>query len=272
MRPGADPLSVDEWLHEARAVSRLTHSNIVPVFEADVQDSQAYLVFEYVAGVTLAEQLHGKPRLKARDAVELMLGVLDGLSAAHAAGVVHRDLKPSNILIDAKGRPRVMDFGIAARMSDAGKPAQRIVGTPGYISPEAARGEAPAPVMDVFASAVMLAEMLSGQRLNYDADPWKAVRRVTEQELQLPGGLSADVDDKLRSIVQRGLSRDARARWPSAKAMMDALAEWLHPTAQGGRRRRRRRWTRRPWSSSCAACATRATSRPCRIRSRASSA
>ena len=231
LRPGTDPSSVDEWLHEARAVSRLTHANIVPVFEADVQEGQAYLVFEYVAGLTLAEQLHGKPRLKARDAVELMLGVLDGLLAAHAAGVVHRDLKPSNILIDAKGRPRVMDFGIAARVSDAGKP-QRIVGTPGYISPEAARGEAPAPVMDVFAAALMLAEMLSGQRLNHDPDPWKAVRRVTEQELQLPSGLNADVDDKLRAIVQRGLARDARARWPSAKAMMDALAEWLHPTAQ----------------------------------------
>lgn len=233
LRPGADRHSVDEWLHEARAVSRLTHANIVPVFEADVQDGQAYLVFEYVAGVTLAEQLHGKPRMKAREAVELMLGVLDGLLAAHAAGVVHRDLKPSNILMDAKGRPRVMDFGIAARMSDAGKP-QRIVGTPGYISPEAARGEAPAPAMDVFAAAVMLAEMLSGQRLNYDPDPWRAVRRVTEQELLLPAGLGADVDDALRAIVQRGLARDARARWPSAKAMLDALAEWLHPTAQAG--------------------------------------
>ncbi len=233
LRPGADRHSVDEWLHEARAVSRLTHANIVPVFEADVQDGQAYLVFEYVAGVTLAEQLHGKPRMKAREAVELMLGVLDGLLAAHAAGVVHRDLKPSNILMDAKGRPRVMDFGIAARMSDAGKP-QRIVGTPGYISPEAARGEAPTPVMDVFAAAVMLAEMLSGQRLNHDPDPWRAVRRVTEQELQLPAGLGADVDDALRAIVQRGLARDARARWPSAKAMLDALAEWLHPTAQAG--------------------------------------
>lgn len=228
LRPGTDALSVDAWLHEARAVSRLTHPNIVPVFEADVQEGQAYMVFEYVAGGTLSGRLRAKPPLAARDAVELMIGVLGGLQAAHAAGVVHRDLKPSNVLLDAAGRPRVMDFGIAARLSDADRP-QRVVGTPGYISPEAASGAPPGPQMDVFAAAVLLAEMLSGQRLNADADPWRAVRRVIEQDLVLPSGLSAEVDDKLRAIVQRGLARDVQQRWPSARAMQEALLEWLHP-------------------------------------------
>jgi eukaryotic-like serine/threonine-protein kinase len=228
---GAAPAHVEAWLHEARAVSRLTHPNIVPVFEADMQGGQAYLVFEYVAGVTLAERLRSGPRLRPREAVELMLGVLGGLQAAHAAGVVHRDLKPSNILIDAKGRPRVMDFGIAARVQEGGGAGQAysIVGTPGYISPEAAQGQAPSPVMDVFAAAVMLAELLSGQRLNADADPWRAVRRVTEQELLLPSGLDAAVDDALRAIVQRGLARESARRWPTAQAFHDALHEWLHP-------------------------------------------
>ncbi|HEY1090258.1 MAG TPA: protein kinase, partial [Burkholderiaceae bacterium] len=231
LRSGADAVSVDSWLHEARAVSRLTHPNIVPVFEADVQSGRTYMVFEYVPGETLTEHMRARSRLRARDAVELMLGVLEGLAAAHAAGVIHRDLKPSNILIDQKGRARVMDFGIAARLSDSGKP-QRIVGTPGYISPEAARGEPPAAPMDVFASAIMLAEMLSGERLNYDSDPWRAIRRVLDQDLLVPAGLNADVDDALRTIIQRGLARDARERWPSAQAMHDALGEWLSPTAQ----------------------------------------
>jgi eukaryotic-like serine/threonine-protein kinase len=225
---GAELANVEAWLHEARAVSRLTHPNIVPVFEADMQAGQAYLVFEYVSGPTLAERLRSGPPLRPRDAVELMLGVLDGLQAAHAAGVVHRDLKPSNILLDAKGRARVMDFGIAARLADASTP-QSIVGTPGYISPEAARGEAPCAQMDVFAAAVMLGELLSGQRLNADPDPWRAVRRVVEQDLTLPAGLNADVDDALRALVQRGLARDAAQRWPTAKALHDALHEWLHP-------------------------------------------
>ena len=90
----ADAVAVSEWLHEARAVSRLTHPNIVPVFEADEHDGRPYLVFEYVEGPTLAQARRGKPPMPARDAVELLLGVLDALAAAHEQGLVHRDLKP----------------------------------------------------------------------------------------------------------------------------------------------------------------------------------
>lgn len=236
LKPAAEPGSVDEWLHEARAVSRLTHASIVPVFEADTQAGSSYLVFEYVNGGTLSQRLRAGPVLSAAEAVTMMLGVLDGLIAAHAAGLVHRDLKPSNIMLDARGRPRVMDFGIAARISSAHGPAaeapNRVVGTPGYISPEAARGEAPHPQMDVFAAAVMLAEMLSGQRLNHDPDPWRAIQRVLTTDLELPWGLPVDVDDHLRAIVQRGLSRDAADRWPGAAELRDALAAWLRPAAE----------------------------------------
>ena len=228
----AEPGTVDEWLHEARAVSRLTHPNIVPVFEADTQGGRSYLVFEYVSGGTLSQRLRAGPRPTVVEAVTLMLGVLDGLAAAHAAGLVHRDLKPSNILLDPRGRPRVMDFGIAARVSPGTSTPARIVGTPGYISPEAARGGAPHPQMDVFAVAVMLAELLSGQRLNHDADPWRAIQRVQTTDLVLPSGLDPAVDDALRAIVQRGLAREPAARWPSAVQMRDALAAWLRPVAE----------------------------------------
>jgi len=231
----SEPGSVDEWLHEARAVSRLTHPSIVPVFEADTQGGHSYLVFEYVSGGTLTQRLRAGPKLTAAEAVTLMLGVLDGLTAAHAAGIVHRDLKPSNILLDARGRARVMDFGIAARVVSSSAAAtmapSRIVGTPGYISPEAASGAPAHPQMDVFAAAVMLAEMLSGQRLNHDPDPWRAVQRVQTTDLVLPSGLAPDVDDALRAIVQHGLARSREARWPSAALMREALAAWLRPVA-----------------------------------------
>ncbi|MBW8848482.1 MAG: HDOD domain-containing protein [Burkholderiales bacterium] len=232
LKPAAEPGSVDEWLHEARAVSRLTHPNIVPVFEADTQGGRSYLVFEYVSGGTLSQRLRAGPKLTAAEAVTLMLGVLDGLTAAHAAGLVHRDLKPSNILLDARGRARVMDFGIAARVSPQTDAPNRIVGTPGYISPEAARGAPAHPQMDVFAAAVMLAEMLSGQRLNHDSDPWRAIQRVQTTDLVLPSGLDPAVDDALRAVVQRGLAREPSARWPSAGVLRDALAAWLRPVAE----------------------------------------
>src|SRR5450830_560009 len=101
---GADANAIANWLREARSVSRLTHPNIVPVFEADVQDQQPYLVFEYVQGQTLAAVLGKRGALPPLEAVALMLEVLDALVAAHACGVVHRDLKPSNVLVDAAGR------------------------------------------------------------------------------------------------------------------------------------------------------------------------
>lgn len=229
--PSQESLSLDEWLHEARAVSRLTHPNVVPVFEADVADGKPYLVFEYVPGLTLRERVKLGGEFGAREAVELMLGVLEALSAAHQSGIVHRDLKPSNILLDASGRARVMDFGIAGRIAapaGAGAKPQRVVGTPGYMSPEAASGQPPSALMDVFSAALMLAELLSGQRLNEHVDPWAAIARVTQEDLILPSGLPAAVDDKLRTIVQRGLARDPGQRWPNALAFIGALNEWLH--------------------------------------------
>lgn len=224
MAPGAGQATVDQWLQEGRAVSRLSHPGIVQVFEADVIEGKPVLVFELVNGGTLLPLLRQAP-LPARRAVDLMVGVLDALVAAHAAGVVHRDLKPSNILLDPQGRPRVTDFGIAARVTDA--KATAIVGTPSYISPEAGRGEPPHPRMDVFAVAIMLAELLSGRRVNHDADPMRCLHRVLNEDLTLPDMPVGEVDDELRRIVQRGMSRDPEARWPSAAAMRDALLEWL---------------------------------------------
>ena len=237
--PGADAVAVSQWLHEARAVSRLTHPNIVPVFEAAEEHDQPYLVFEYVDGPTLAQARVGKKPMGAREAVQLMLGVLDALAAAHETGVVHRDLKPSNILLGSDGRPRVMDFGIAARVAQRDAPSNgrrregfdmaegRIVGTPGYISPEAARGAAPVAAMDVFAAGVVLGELLSGMPLMSETDPYRYVDRVQREDLALPAHVK--VDGTLRGIVQRAVSRDIGARYDSARSMHIALQSWLKP-------------------------------------------
>ncbi|RQP22071.1 serine/threonine protein kinase [Piscinibacter terrae] len=235
MRPaaGTDAAAVNQWMHEARAVSRLTHPHIVPVFEADMHGQQPYLVFEYVAGRTLSEHLKARGPLPAREAVQLVVGVLDALQAAHAAGVVHRDLKPSNILVDGAGRARVMDFGIAAHVKDGGN--QKVVGTPGYMSPEAAHGEAPTPAMDVFSTALVLAEVLSGKPVIAERDAYRAIYRVAHEDLKLPGGLPSEVDDKLRAVLMRGMARDASQRHASAAKFRGDLQDWLDGTAGGGK-------------------------------------
>ncbi len=222
---GAAASEVSQWLNEARAVSRLTHPNIVPVFEADTRDDQPYLVFEFVDGPTLAQARRGQGAMPPRDAVAVVMGVLDALATAHERGVVHRDLKPSNVLLGQDGRPRVMDFGIAAHVAGGGDGL--IVGTPGYMSPEAARGESPAPAMDVFAAGMLLGELLAGFPLLRESDPYRAVARVQKEDLALPTGVR--VDDALRAIVARAVARDPSQRYDGARSFHAALAEWARP-------------------------------------------
>ncbi|EHR71304.1 HDOD domain-containing protein,protein kinase family protein [Burkholderiales bacterium JOSHI_001] len=239
MAPGAAAVALEPWLHEARAVSRLTHPHIVPVFEADETQGQAYLVFELVRGPTLSQALREHGAMPPRQAVTLMVGVLDALATAHTQGIVHRDLKPSNILLDDAGRARVMDFGIAARTGAPREPgrtedAWTIVGTPGYMSPEAAAGAAPAPAMDVFAAGLVLVQMLSGTPLLRERDPMRALERVRNEDLVVPE--ITGVDAQLRALLQQTLQRNPAQRLASASGFRDALAQWLTaggPAAEG---------------------------------------
>jgi serine/threonine protein kinase len=228
----AEMSAVHEWLNEARAVSRLTHPHIVPVFEADQHEGQAYLVFEYVPGPTLAELLRSRGALPAHEAATLMLGVLDALKTAHADGIVHRDLKPSNILVDAGGRARVMDFGIAVRISE--RQDLRICGTPGYMSPEAARGEPASPSMDVFAAGMTLGQVLAGTPLLRERDAMRAIHRVQHEDMAWPEVLPMPVDDALRAIVMRAVARDPGLRYADAAAFHVALLQWQQPQAEPG--------------------------------------
>lgn len=232
MRPveDQDPSVLEHWLREARHVGRLAHPFIVPVFEADVQGRQPYIVFEYVPGKTLAEHLAQQGRCTPHDAVALMVDVLDGLQAAHQAGIVHRDLKPSNIMIDTQRHARVMDFGMAAPVQ-AVPDSQLASGTPAYLAPEAAAGAAPAPAMDVYSAALVLVELLTGRPLIHQKDAWQALYRVANETLVLPEDLGPGVDDALRAILQRAMAREPGQRYPSVAEFRDALRAWAAPAS-----------------------------------------
>jgi|CXWL01.1.fsa_nt_gi serine/threonine protein kinase len=237
---GVDDRALAQWLQEARSVSRLQHANIVPVFEADVQDQQPYLVFEYVAGRTLADLIRKQGALPSADAARLMIDVLDALVVAHAAGVVHRDLKPTNILINGAGKAMVTDFGIAERTSNSADPRAGTpgCGTPGYLSPEAAVGASPCATMDIFSAGIVLVEMLSGKPLIAERDPYRAIYQVVHEQLMLPADLPREVDDRLRAIAMRALAREPAQRHASAQVFRDELARWAAsasgaPSAEG---------------------------------------
>lgn len=242
LRPSAvaDDVAVKQWLQEARSVGRVKHPSIVPVFEADIHEQYAYLVFEYVAGDTLAQILSRRGALPAREAAALMMDVLDAIAVAHTEGVVHRDIKPSNILVDSSGRARVMDFGIAARVrNQADKAAVAVGGTVGYMSPEALAGAQPAPSMDLFACGLVLAELLLGKPLIQESDSNRALYRTAHEQLALPEEMPGEVDDTLRSLVNRALARDPQQRFGDARSFFNALNTWRMPPAavseaQGG--------------------------------------
>ena len=232
MRPvqDQDPSVLEQWLREARHVGRLAHPFIVPVFEADVQGRQPYIVFEFVPGKTLAEHLAQQGRCAPHDAVALMVDVLDGLQAAHQAGIVHRDLKPSNIMVDTQRHARVMDFGMAAPVQSA-PDAQLASGTPAYLAPEAAAGAAPTPAMDVYSAALVLVELLTGRALIHQKDTWQALYSIANEVLVLPKDLGPGVDDGLRAILQRAMACEPGARYSSAGDFRDALRAWAAPAS-----------------------------------------
>ena len=228
---GQDAAAVlEHWLREARHVGRLAHPHIVPVFEADVQGQQPYIVFEYVPGCTLGEHLERQGRCAPHDAVSLVVDVLDGLQAAHAAGIVHRDLKPSNVMVDAQRNARVMDFGLAAAVAST-PDAQLASGTPAYMAPEATASMPPAPAMDIYSAALVLVELLTGRPLIHQTDTWQALYRIANDRIELPEDLGSGVDDALRAILQHALARDPAQRYASAAEFRDALQAWAAPVS-----------------------------------------
>src|SRR5271154_1435043 len=159
------PGDVEAYMAEARALAKLDHSNIVPVYDVGrTNDGLCYVVSRYIEGTDLADRVRqGRPTF--RESVELAAVAAGALHHAHTRGAVHRDVKPANILIGTSKEPWVADFGLALKDEDYGKGA-RLAGTPAYMSPEQARGEGHrvAGRSDLFSLGVVLYELLTGRK------------------------------------------------------------------------------------------------------------
>ena len=156
---------VRRFIGEAKSVARLSHQNVVAVFDQGSDGPFLYLAMEYVPGRTLKEMLRERGRFTPAAALDIMAGVLDGLAAAHASGIVHRDVKPENVLLTADGRMKVADFGLArAQAAAAHTRAGLIIGTVAYLAPELVTGGGPGPRSDVYSAGVVLFELLTGRQ------------------------------------------------------------------------------------------------------------
>lgn len=213
-------------LSEARTISKLRHPNVVPIFDAGEQDGDPYLVFEYIEGRNLAEMLKADGAMPSGKAADMMRQVADALAQSHALGIIHRDLKPSNILLDARGTPRVMDFGIAVRVSGDAPEAQKCLsGTPFYMAPEYVTKQAISAKNDVFAAGLILLEMLTGKRAVQGDSLAKILYNVSCTPVTIPA--SAGIDERLGSIILKCCALDPDLRYPSATQLAEALSTFL---------------------------------------------
>lgn len=222
-----DPAKNQALLAEARAVGRMRHPNIVPIYEAGEESGDPYLVFEYVPGKNLAEFFRQSGALPPVKAVTTLRAILDAVAHAHAQGIIHRDLKPSNILLDDDGTPRVMDFGIATPIQGASEGSAQVTGTPAYMAPEYILHRAVSERSDVFSAGVILFEMLLGRRA-FVGDSLNAVmQRIAEQDIVVPE--DAGIDERLCTILLKATARDPALRFQTASQFAEALDNYLTP-------------------------------------------
>ncbi len=220
-------LKIGALIQESHTVSRLQHPNIVPIFEAGEHDSNPYLVFEYVEGKTLAQMLKEEGALPVPRAIQIIQQVLDAIAYAHQHQIIHRDLKPSNILMNPEGVPRVMDFGIATRISGAAIQGNEMAGTPAYMAPEYINTREVSVKGDIFAAGLILYEMVTGKRAVQGNDIFQILNKIIAGPIFNPAEASEFIDEKLGDIILKALAPNPLDRYASAQEMRDALHAYM---------------------------------------------
>lgn len=246
----ADPAFVRMFVNEAKVAARLSHPNIVQVYELADADGELFIAMEFIHGKNLGNVIdahlkqHHSP-LPPEAAVFIAREICRGLVHAHkhtlADGtptpIVHRDVSPHNVMIGFDGAVKVVDFGIAKPVPEIGDTTLtgELKGKVAYMAPEQIEGLRPGPASDQWALAVVLHELLTGKRLFKAATEWDTAVRVKTAEIPPPSTVASGVPAELDALVMRALSRDPRARFVDVAALQHALDGWLGARFDGER-------------------------------------
>ncbi|HEX6325061.1 MAG TPA: serine/threonine-protein kinase [Jiangellaceae bacterium] len=221
-----DPVNRERFVREAQVAAALQHPNTVAVFDVGDDADRPFIVMELIEGQNLADRIRDGTRLPVDETVPIVAGILAGLQAAHDRGLVHRDVKPSNILLPADGGVKLVDFGIAAVLSDAAAPLTTggdVLGTPRYLAPERVSGQRATPASDIYSLGAVMYECLAG-RPPFVADGAVALAVAHQREPVRPlGEIAPDVPRNIAAVVERALAKDPRARFGSAAEMRSVL-------------------------------------------------
>jgi eukaryotic-like serine/threonine-protein kinase len=227
---------LERFRREARAAGRLSHPNIVSVYDlgSDEATGTPFIVMEYVPGTSLETVLAENPSLPVEQVVEVLEQVSAALTEAHRNGVVHRDVKPANVFLDPRGRVKVGDFGVARLEGSELTQAGAGLGTPGYSAPEVLRGAPADARSDVFALGVLAYRALTGQR------PFPATTReataieILERSPASPASLRPEIPEHISQAVMRALAKSREERTASAEAFAASLRAGPLPAPTSG--------------------------------------
>jgi serine/threonine-protein kinase len=224
----SDSDQLERFRREARAVARLSHPHVVTVIDYGQDDDHPYIVFEYVEGETLKDRIKRMGRLPVPEAVAYAIEIGRALESAHANRLVHRDVKPQNVLIDAEGRGKVTDFGIARSLEAEGLTATgRVLGTTDYVAPEQALGEETTAQSDVYSLGICLFEMLTGD-VPFKADSQVAVAmKHVKDPLPDIRMRRPEISAALASVVEHACAKETANRYASAGEMVHDLEQAL---------------------------------------------
>ena len=220
---------VARFIAEAQRGARLNHEAFAPIVDlGETQDGRTYFVMEYVEGSTLLDVLRTRGAMPIDQALVLGLQVLDGLGAAHDAHLIHRDIKPANLFITNRGRLKILDLGISKSILDSGTGPNTAhgvaIGTPRYMSPEQARGQAVTFSTDLYAVGLVLFELLSGTPA-FDA---RETHEIIRQQVEVPAPTLAERTGRafpaaLEGLIARALRKQPAQRFQTAREMQQAL-------------------------------------------------
>jgi serine/threonine protein kinase len=236
----SDPVFMERFESEERIGLELNHPFILKHFNVEGGKSRPYVVTEYLRGCTLEHLFKAARPLPEKDALKIASLICEALQYMHEHGVIHRDLKPQNVMLCCDGTIRIMDFGIARKMS-----ARRVtaassdsnLGTADYMAPEQVEGRRSDARTDIYNLGALLYEMLAGTTPFTDENAWSAMHARVTSDPVAPGKVNPKLSAEAEEIVLRALQRDPDKRFPSAAAMKVALdcPESVHVTGLASR-------------------------------------
>ncbi len=215
----------ERFIQEARSAARLAHPNVVNVFDQGQDSEMAYLVMEYLPGITLRELLQEHKVLTAEQTIDILDAVLAGLAAAHKAGIVHRDLKPENVLLADDGRIKIGDFGLARAATAQTATGAALLGTIAYLAPELVTRGIADTRSDIYAVGIMTYEMLAGEQPFKGTQPMQIAYQHANDTVPTPSTKNPKVPAELDELVLWATARDPEERPRDARVMLEQLHE-----------------------------------------------